>query len=203
MVVLGLTVKVPRHLPLGITEPLEKGIAEAVQILAGSSALEDISESAYNLARLVVTQVRLGGIMLEERINCQMRSVKKEFEEGDWLTAEDINTLQRRPPAKKSLPAIDWKRSGRIFSVSYDGKEYFRRYQFNVMFQPLPVVRKILKAYGECADSWSLAKWFHFPNSWIANEVDSEAVPMAPKDALDRSNDVIKAARNQRGTYVA
>lgn len=71
MVVLSLTVKVPRHLPLGITESLEKGIAEAVQILAGSSALEDISESAYNLARLVVTQVRPGGIMLEERINCQ------------------------------------------------------------------------------------------------------------------------------------
>jgi hypothetical protein len=140
--------------------------------------------------------------MLEERIG-QMGSVKKVFEEGDWLTAEDINTLQLRPPAKKSLPASDWKRSGRIFSVSYDGKEYFPSYQFDAMFQPLPVVRKILKAYGECADSWSLATWFHYPNSWIANEVDSEAVPVAPKDALDRSNDVIKAARNQRGTYVA
>lgn len=200
--VLSLTVKVPRHLPFGIAESLEEGIAKAVQILAGSTAFQDLSESADNVARLVVTQIRPGGIMLEDRIG-QMATVRKVFEEGDWLTAEDINQLQRNPPAKKSFPASDWKRRGRIFSVSYDGKDYYPRYQFDAMYQPLPVISDILEAYGECADTWSLATWFHFPNGWIAKEVGDEAVPVAPKDALDRSADVIRAARNQKGTYVA
>lgn len=199
---LSLSVRVPRHLPFGVAESLEEGMAKAVQILAESTAFQDLSASADNVARLMVTQVRPGGIMLEDRIG-QMATVKKVFEEGDWLTAEDINKLQKNPPAKKSLPASDWKRRGRIFSVSYDGKEYYPRYQFDAMYQPLPVVSDILKAYGECADSWSIATWFHFPNGWIAREVGNEAVPVAPKDALNRSTDVIKAARNQKGTYVA
>lgn len=202
MEVLSLTVKVPRHLPLGIAESLEKGLEKAVQILTGSTALQDLSESADTLARLVVTQIRPDGILLEGRI-AQMATAKKVFAEGDWLTAEDINKLQIRPPAIKSLPASNWKRRGRIFSVSCNGKEYYPRYQFDTMFQPLPVVRSILKAYGECADTWALATWFYFPNGWIAKEVGSEVVSVAPKDALDRPDDVIKAARNQKGTYVA
>jgi len=88
-------------------------------------------------------------------------------------------------------------------SAFHNGKDYYPRYQFDAMHQPLPVVSDILKAYGECADSWSIATWFHFPNGWIAREVGDEAVPVAQKDALDRSTDVIKAARNQKGTYVA
>lgn len=202
MVVLSLKVKVPAHLPLGIAESLEEGIAKAIHILTESAAFQDFPKSADNLGRIIATQIRPGRILLEEIVG-QMATVKKVFEEGDWLTAEDINKLQIRPPAKKSLPASDWKRRGRIFSVSYDGKEYYPRYQFDAMFQPLPVLSRILKAYGECADTWALATWFHFPNSWIAKNVGNEVVPVAPKDALDRAIDVIKAARNQKGTYVA
>ena len=202
MKVLSLTVKVPKNLPLGIAESLEEGLAKAVQILTESAAFQDLSGSADTLARLVVTQIRLGGILLEGRI-AQMATVKKVFAENDWLTAEDINKLQIRPPAKKSLPASDWKRRGRIFSVSFNGKDYYARYQFDAMFQPLPVVKSILETYGECSDAWALATWFHFPNAWITKNVGSVAVPVAPKDALDRRDDVIKAVRNQKGTYVA
>jgi hypothetical protein len=132
-----------------------------------------------------------------------VETVKKVFEESDWLTAEEINKLQGKPLAKKNLPASDWKRRGQIFSVPYDGKEYYPRYQFDATYQPLPVISEILGAYGECADAWSLAIWFHFPNGWIAKEVGGGAFPVAPKDAMDRPSDVIRAARNQRGTYVA
>jgi len=114
---LSLSVRVPRHLPFGVAESLEEGMAKAVQILAESTAFQDLSASADKVARPMVTQVRPGGIMLEDRIG-QMATVKKVFEEGDWPTAEEINELQKNPPPKKSLPASDWKRRGRIFSVS-------------------------------------------------------------------------------------
>lgn len=202
MDVLSLKVKVPRQLPFGIAESLEEGLTKAVQILARSTVLQYLAESADNVARLVVAQARPGSIILEERIG-QMATVKKVLEEGDWLTAEDINKLQKNPPAKKSLPASDWNRRKRIFCVSYGGKKYYPRYQFDAMYQPLPFIKDILKAYGDCADTWSIATWFHFPSGWIAKQVGNEATPIAPKDALDRPSDVIKAARNQKGTYVA
>lgn len=202
MEVLSLTVKVPRHLPLGVSESLEEGLAKAVQILARSAAFQDLVESADNVARLVITQLRPGGIMLEDRI-AQMATIKRVFEEGDWLTAKDINKLQKKPPSKKSLPASDWERRRRIFCVSYGGKKYYPRYQFDAMYQPLPIISEILKTYGECSDTWSLATWFYFPNGWIAKQVGNEAIPVAPKDALERLSDVIKAARSQKATYVA
>lgn len=199
---LCLTIRLPRDLPFGIAESLEESLAKAIEILTINNAFQDIAKSADDVARIVVTQVRPSGIMLEDRI-AQMTTVRTVLEKGDWLTAEEINKLQSKPSSKTSLPASDWKRRKRIFSVSYDGKEYYPRYQFDAMYQPLPIISEILKAFGEYADAWSLATWFHFSNGWIAKDVGGSAVPVAPKDALDRAHDVIKAACNQKGTYVA
>jgi hypothetical protein len=199
---LNLTVRIPRDLPVGISQSLEESLTKAVEILAQSNAFQSISQSADDIARIVVTQIRPSGIMLVDRIT-QMTTVRTVFEQSDWLTGEEINKLQKKPPPKHSLPASDWKRRGRIFSVSYDGKEYYPRYQFDAMYQPLPIISDILKSFGECADAWSLATWFHFPNGWIVTIIGGTAVPVAPKDALDRARDVIKAACNQKGTYVA
>jgi hypothetical protein len=200
--ILNLTVKVPRHLPFGIAESLEESVALAVQILTDNDGFSELYESANKVAQVVVSQVRPGSILLEDRV-AQMATMNKVFEEGDWLTADEINALQPNPPAKKSLPASDWKRRGRIFCVTYDDKDYYPRYQFDAMYQPLPIIKEVLSAYGEYADPWSVAAWFHFPNGWIAREVGDTAVPVAPKDALNRTTDVIEAARNQKGTYVA
>lgn len=199
---LSLTVRVPRDLPFGIVESLEESLAKAIEILVFSDAFRDISKLADDVARVVVTQGRPSSIMLEDRI-AQMTTVRTVLEEGDWLTAKEINKLQKKPSLKTSLPASNWKRQGRIFSISYNGKGYYPRYQFDAMYQPLPIISDILKAFGEYADAWSLAIWFHFPNGWIAKDVDGSAVAVAPRNALDRAHDVIQAACNQKGSYLA
>lgn len=137
--------------------------------------------------------------LLEDRVE-RMRTLRQVFAEGDWLTAEQLNTLQDMPPRSKSQPASDCKRRGRVYSVTLGGREHFARFQFDAMYQPLPVVREILEAFGDVADPWVLAAWFHFPNAWI---VDAGGAPGAPKDALDRRDDVVRAARKRRASYVA
>ena len=199
---LKFTIRVPRHLSLGIVESLEEGITKAIQILMENKSLADLCESANSVARLVVGQVRPSATLLEERIE-QMATIQRVFEDCDWLTGEEINSLQKKPPKVKSLPASGWKRRGRVFSVSYNGKDYYARYQFDSLYQPLPIIKDILEAYGEYADAWIVAAWFHFPNGWIAKEGVDGAVPVSPKDALSRRADVINAARNHKGTYVA
>jgi hypothetical protein len=140
--------------------------------------------------------------MIEECIQRQ-KTLCTVFARGEWLTAGQINALQSAPPADKTLPAGEWKSRGRIFSVTFEGKEYFAGYQFDATCQPLPVIKEILEALGEVRDSWRLAAWFHFPNGWISGTGANENQPMAPMDALDRPDAVVEAARHMRGEYVA
>jgi hypothetical protein len=140
--------------------------------------------------------------LLNERVE-RMRTVRDIFAQGDWLTAEQLNALQVNPPGNKALPASDWKRRGRIFSVNYSGKEYFARYQFDALYQPLPIIKAILAAFGEVADSWALAAWFHFPSQWLVRRDAKSAVSVAPKDSLDQGSAVVDAATKRRTSYVA
>ena len=132
-----------------------------------------------------------------------MRTIQQVFAEGEWLTAEQLNALQATPPANKAHPASDWKRRGRVFSVNYRGKEYFTRFQFDALYQPLPIIKEVLAAFGEVADSWTLAAWFHFPSGWLVTRDKRGAANVAPKDALDRGAAVVQAAAKRLSSYVA
>jgi hypothetical protein len=183
-----------------VAESFRDGVERVVELLW--SVGEDIERSVVEDADRVVTalrsQIHPNVALLEERA-ARMDTLKILLETGEWLTAEQINKLQLTPPKNMAHPASDWKRRGRIFSVVYGGKEYFARYQFDEVYQPLPVIKEIIAGLGTMADTWKIAAWFHFPNGWIAEGEH----PIAPKDALDRRDDVVNAARKRSHEYVA
>jgi hypothetical protein len=192
----------PNDLDGGIQETIEAAVTKAISILRANGDYPTLYGEADKIAELIVGEVRPSVTLIQERME-RMKTIKRIFEEEDWLPAEEINAIHAAFPGARTHPASDWKRRGRIFSVPYRGKDYYPRYQFDTMYQPLPVIKDILDAYGEHADPWSLAAWFHFPNSWIVKDGAAGPVPMAPKDALDRSDDVLAAARKRRATYMA
>jgi hypothetical protein len=133
----------------------------------------------------------------QEERKRRARTIRTIFEEGDWLTASELNALQPTlpvDPAHPAHPASDWIRLGRTFSVKYAGKEYFPRYAFDERYQPLPVIGDVLAVFGELADPWRIAAWFHFPSPWLVTRDERGARNVAPKDALDRGSDVVAAA---------
>jgi len=201
----GDTFVVELPLPKG-TDPailpsVRQGIAQAVHIVL-STGQTAILEQADQLAGLVSGLIAPDLGLVGERFD-RLQAIRTMFHEGEWLTNEILNQLQPEPPSNRSLPASDWKRRGRIFSVNFGGKEYFPRYQFDALYQPLPVIRDILKAFGSVADSWKLAAWFHFPNGWIAESGPDGPTPVAPRDALDRREDLLNALKKREGSYVA
>lgn len=124
--------------------------------------------------------------------------------ETSWVSGEIIDSHHQSLNEDKPVMASDWKRRGRIFSVNDGEKELFPAYQFDVVWQPLPVIKEILTRLGDVADNWEIAAWFHFPNGWLSYRDQTGAVvAVAPKDALDRVKDIVDAARKSRGTYVA
>lgn len=198
-----LRVALPRGTNPAVASALQRGMEVAM-----SMVLPDVGDAllvqADQLAGLVKGLATPDPALIEERLQRQ-RTMQSIFAADDWLTAEMINALQSSPPPNKSHPASDWKRRGRIYSVSVAGKEYFAGYQFDAMGQPLPIIREILDELGPVADSWKIAAWFHFPNGWIAeaDRGDTAARPIAPKDALDRPTEVLAAAAKMHGSYVA
>lgn len=198
----GTQLRVPVNMPedtdpaavSSVVEAVEKALAMLVHAGQGG-----VIAHADRLAEIAGGLLEPSSELLEDRVR-RMRTLREVFAEGDWLSSEQLNALQATPPKNKSQPASDWKRRGRLFSVSHGGKEYFASYQFDAMFEPLPVIRDVLGALGEVADSWVLAAWFHYPNAWI---VGGDGAPMAPKDALDRHDDLIRAARQRLASYVA
>ena len=65
------------------------------------------------------------------------------------------------------------------------------------------MIEDIISAFGEHVNPWKLAAWMHFPNSWLSKTEANGVVPVAPKDCLDRPDQIINALSMREGTYVA
>lgn len=131
-----------------------------------------------------------------------METIRAIFKQGEWLTAEQLNVLQPNPPAQRNQPASDWEHRGLIFGVTYDGQDYFARFQFDEAYQPLPIIREVLREFGTVKDTWKIAAWFYFPTGWI-NRPGTAGEPMAPKDALDQRDALLHAVYERHRSYVA
>lgn len=209
----GLTV--PIQLPPGVdptaVPSLVQAVQDAVNLLAQARGRHVVAQADV-LAELAVGRLEPRFELVEERVR-RMHTVNTVLAETEWLSAEQINALQPEPPANRSLPASDWKRRGRIFSVSHGGRELYPRYQFDAAYQPLPVIKQVLAAFGPVADPWTLVAWFHFPNGWLvrvppgrrasARAIDPAPEPSAPKDRLDDAAAVVHAAAQRLHGYVA
>lgn len=123
-----------------------------------------------------------------------METVRQVFEEEEWVEARQLTALER--------PLADWEQSGRVFSVEYEGSRYYARYQFDASLQPLPVIKGILAAFGD-ADPCAIAAWFHYPSGWLVESHEQGTRNVAPKNALDRRADVVRAAAKRLTSYVA
>jgi hypothetical protein len=195
---LYVPVAVPGDMDPAAVSSMVEAIEKALMVLVHARHGNVIAR-ADQIAELATGLLEPSSELLADRVR-RIDTLRQVFAAGDWLTGDQLNALQPDPPKSKSQPASDWKRRGRIFGVSRGGREYFARYQFDAMYEPLPVIRDVLKAFGEVADPWVLAAWFHYPNSWIAG---ADASPVAPKDALDRRDDLIRAARRRHDSYIA
>ncbi len=197
---LVLDVALPEGMDPAVASALKPQMERALELVLLSEQPR-LLEEADRLASLLSGKPEPNLGLVKERI-ARLKTIRKMLEADEWLTADQLNALQPNPPAQKSHPASDWKRRGRIFGVSYGGQEYFARYQFDEAYQPLPIIKEILKAFGEIADTWKLAAWFHFPNGWLVRP-GAPTKPVAPKDALDWRDAVLSAAAKRRGSYVA
>lgn len=197
---LVLKVNVPAGMDPAAAESLKPKIEQALEFLTLAEEPAAI-EHADRFAQLLIGKIEPNIGLVEARL-ARLRTVMAILEQGEWLTAEQLNALQPNPPAQKNQPASDWTRRNLIFGVTYDGQDYFARYQFDEAYQPLPIIGEILREFGTVADTWKIAAWFHFPNGWISRP-GTAGEPKAPKDALDHCDALLHAVSERHTNYVA
>ena len=134
-----LPVSIPKDADPAAVSSMVEALEKAFVVLVGTGQTS-VLVRADRLAEFATGMLEPSVELVEDRVR-RMKTVQQVFAEGDWIGAEQINALQAVPPANKSHPASDWKRRGRIFSVNYGGKEYFPRYLFDALYQPLPIIK--------------------------------------------------------------
>ena len=199
---LVLALNLPKNIDPAVVSSLRDAVERAV-VMALSADQMQVLKRADRMAELLTGLFVPNDALLQDRVH-RAQTIRKALDDGEWLTAEQLNSLQASPPTNKSHPSSDWKRRGRIFSVSFGGEEWFAGYQLDAQHHPLPIIKDILKALGTVADPWNIAAWFHFPNGWIAIQAsDGNMRPVAPKDALDMREAVLHAAAQRQSSYNA
>ena len=118
-------------------------------------------------------------------------AIREVIDGTTWLTGEELGAQ-----------AEQWVREGRAFAVVEGEQKLYPAYQFGAN-KPLPVIEHVLAAFGTVEDAWALAAWFHCPNPWLVKRGESGATNMAPKDALERGDAVVRAAANRLKGYIA
>ena len=101
------------------------------------------------------------------------------------LRATYLRTAELYTPEDIQGPSADWKREGRVFAIQDDGKDLLPAFQF-ADGQPLPIIKKILKALPEDMSPWETAFWFKSSNGWLGGKT--------PQECLKNENKVIDAA---------
>lgn len=200
-----LNVKVPAELAESAIPSVREAIQRALELAVSRYAMgNQLIFDADRMAQMMVANASPTVELVEERAG-RLKTIQEIQAATRFLTGDSINEEQTAPKQNKHAVASDWKRRGRIFSVTgADGKEYYPLYQFDMNYRPLPLVKEILAALGEQNDPWAIAAWFHYPNGWISTLVDGKPVALAPKDALlARRDDVLKAARHEKGSHIA
>ena len=118
---------------------------------------------------------------LPKKADVYVRIERKKAE----MRATYLKTTELYTPEDIQGPSTKWKREGRVFAVQDGEKDLFPAFQF-ADGQPLPIIKKILKALPDYLSPWQTAFWFESGNGWLDGEI--------PQECLKNESEVIDAA---------
>ena len=116
------------------------------------------------------------------------KAKKAVWESSDWLSAADIANLAPDDSGNHDSLPSEWERTGRIFSIQYNGGDYYPGYGLDrgVLLQPHPSMAEVIKVLQTKKKGWGMAFWFASVNSSLGGK--------RPQDVLKTELDLVVAA---------
>ena len=90
------------------------------------------------------------------------------FDEHESVLGTEFAANTGSQARNGSTTASEWKRTGRVFSVSDGSETRFPLFQLEGG-HPMPVIAEILSVFGERLTPWQIAIWITAPNAWLGD----------------------------------
>lgn len=88
---------------------------------------------------------------------------KRFMEENPCLTSEQVAEEATSQATNRAAIASRWTKERKVFSVRFEGTQWFPRFQFRDG-RPIPAVADVIEIFPEHASGWELAYFFVAPN---------------------------------------
>ncbi|HAT2580541.1 TPA: hypothetical protein I8273_005188 [Aeromonas hydrophila] len=103
---------------------------------------------------------------------------------GEWLTAQQVSENAGYKNSNPSVQPNKWKKAGKIFAITADGKDLFPAYALGVDGKPLPQLEDVLKFLSSKKQPLAIASWFASANSWLGSKTPMESIADNPQGVL-------------------
>ncbi len=88
-----------------------------------------------------------------------------------------------------------WKRTGKIFSVPYEGADTYPAFQFGADGTPLPMVAQVLQLLPASQSPWQHAFWMASPNSYLDGNSPADWIQAGDARVLEAANQAVFAVQ--------
>ena len=119
----------------------------------------------------------------------QSKAKSRVMATGDWLTWPELNVLLPALAEQLSAGALGYL-DGAIFSIDYEGVEYFPRFAIDACTLAIAAqgMQRVIAVLATRLNGWGIALWFESSNSYLGGKL--------PKDIIFSDPDaVVQAAR--------
>jgi hypothetical protein len=124
-----------------------------------------LSESVASRIIPLGKQHELATEMTPEKDTLKWR--KRFMEENPCLTSEQVAEEATSQATDRAASASRWAKERKVFSVRFEGAQWFPRFQFQDG-RPIPVVADVMQIFPEQASAWEQAYFFVTPNMTIS-----------------------------------
>lgn len=129
-------------------------------------------------------------------VDTQLMEMQKNAAEAilqgsEWLSAIQVGQLAQRSASNPAALANRWKKEGKLFSISWKGKDWYPRYAFDDVIQPRRVIAEVIGVFSAQMDPWRIAAWFESSNAWLGGS--------KPRDLMNEPERILAAARRKGG----
>lgn len=113
---------------------------------------------------------------------------------GDWLTWPELNALLPVVAEQLGDGTPDRYLDGTIFSINYEGSEYFPRFALEARTLAIAAqgMQRVIAVLATRMNGWGMAFWFESSNSFLAGKLpkdiicsDPDAVVQAAQEEID------------------
>ncbi|MFP3848004.1 hypothetical protein [Pseudomonas sp. W5-01] len=112
---------------------------------------------------------------------------------GDWLTVAELSELTAQTVDELKTKVYSLMSEGQIFSINYEGVDYFPTYAFDASggYQVVPALKAVIEILATRKDAWGMAFWFGSSNSHLGGRQPKELIRTDLGTVLDAASDEV------------